>query len=298
MSSGRKRNGKFIAVANMKGGVGKTTTVVSLAETFASLDPDCKVLVIDLDPQASASICIAGDELLADMIEKGRTIDAHLSLRLISKQPSDLRRKIRTNLSNATLASEPIYLALLPSGLYLRLLERELIYTLTKRRLSMDEINDRLAAMFECDVEPLRADYDFIIFDCPPGISPITEVALAAADLQIVPTIPDKISGYGLQSFCDVINGGGTKRAKRRPAVLLTRVQSTLVQHKQTIAEITAAAAQPDSYFDLMETRIPMSAKLASGLVNSTVPTLHAKYGADINLLLGDLAAEVRRTLQ
>ena len=288
----------MIAVANMKGGVGKTTTVVSLAETFASLDPKCRVLVVDLDPQASASICIAGDELLAEMIEKGRTIDAHLSLRLISKQPSDLRRKIRTNLSNATLAGEPVYVALLPSGLYLRLLERELIYTLTKRRLSMEEINERLAAMFETDVEPLRDEYDFIIFDCPPGISPITEVALAAADLQIVPTIPDKISGYGLQSFCDSIAGAEATRAKRLPRVLLTRVQSTLVQHKQTIAEITAAAARPDAYFDLMATRIPMSAKLASGLVNPTVPTLHAKYGADINLLLAELAAEVKGILQ
>ena len=80
-----ERQGKFIAVANMKGGVGKTTTVVSLAEALAADDPAAKVLVIDLDPQASASMCIAGDDLLYELIQAGRTLEDFLERRLIKQ---------------------------------------------------------------------------------------------------------------------------------------------------------------------------------------------------------------------
>jgi cellulose biosynthesis protein BcsQ len=70
----KSRAGKFIAVANMKGGVGKTTVVVSLAEALAADDLDTSILVVDLDPQASASVCIAGDELLSDLINEDKTL--------------------------------------------------------------------------------------------------------------------------------------------------------------------------------------------------------------------------------
>lgn len=291
------RRGRFIAVANMKGGVGKTTTVVSLAETFASLDPSCRVLIVDLDPQASASICVAGDELLAQMIEAGRTLDAHLALRVIERQRSDLLRKIRTNLSNATLAGDPVYLSLLASGAHLRILEREIIFSLTKRRLSMDDIHERLTNIFSEDFEPLREHYDLVIFDCPPGISPVTEIAIASADLRIIPTIPDRISGYGLSTFCDVILGDASRESRLLPRVLLTRVQKTLVQHKMTMADLEQAAAGPDARFVLFDTQVPMSAQLATGLVTETVPTMNAKYGAQINTILAELAAEIRSLL-
>jgi len=77
---------RIITVVNMKGGVGKTTTVIALSETLAAND-NASVLVIDLDAQASASYSIAGDQILSDLIQNDRTIDAYFEACLVHKQP-------------------------------------------------------------------------------------------------------------------------------------------------------------------------------------------------------------------
>ena len=87
--------GKLIAIANMKGGVGKTTTVVSLAEALAADDPSASILVVDLDPQASASVCLAGENLLAEMITDDHTVEAFLEDRLLNHETTKLAPKIR-----------------------------------------------------------------------------------------------------------------------------------------------------------------------------------------------------------
>lgn len=99
--------GKLIAVANMKGGVGKTTTVVSLAEALAADGPRASILVVDLDPQASASVCLAGENILAEMFRDDRSVEAFLEDRLINNNRMKLAPIIRNAVSGTWHASSP-----------------------------------------------------------------------------------------------------------------------------------------------------------------------------------------------
>jgi chromosome partitioning protein len=119
--------GKLIAIANMKGGVGKTTTVVSLAEALAADDPSASILVVDLDPQASASVFLAGENLLAEMITDDRTAEAFLEDRLLNHETTKLAPKIRNAVGGTTHAGNQLKISLLPRGPHLRVVEREII---------------------------------------------------------------------------------------------------------------------------------------------------------------------------
>ena len=294
--------GKLIAVANMKGGVGKTTTVVMLAEALAA--DGARVLVVDLDPQASVSVCLAGDALLSQMITRGRTLEAYLALKLITRHKPDLSARIQPGVSLTIHKNAPLSLSLLPSGPHLRLVEREILYELTERKFSMHAIDERLWKIFHEDVAPLAAAYDYVFFDCAPGISPMTEVAVRAADLVLVASIPDFLSTYGLNAFVETIWRRSGRPAnhikpKSAPYVVVTRFQAQVRQHQQTRARLPAEARAEDAGFHLLETRIPQAAALADALVpaDGAPPTFSAKYGAHVPNVLIPLVAEVKEIL-
>lgn len=294
--------GKLIAVANMKGGVGKTTTVVMLAEALAA--DGARVLVVDLDPQASVSVCLAGDALLSQMITRGRTLEAYLALKLITRHKPDLSARIQSGVSLTVHKNAPLSLSLLPSGPHLRLVEREILYELTERKFSMHAIDERLWKIFHEDFAPLAAAYDYVFFDCAPGISPMTEVAVRAADLVLVASIPDFLSTYGLNAFVETIWRRSGRQAnhikpKSAPYVVVTRFQAQVRQHQQTLARLQAEARAEDAGFHLLETRIPQAAALAEALVptDGALPTFSAKYGAHVPNVLIPLVAEVKEIL-
>jgi cellulose biosynthesis protein BcsQ len=293
------RKGKFIAVANMKGGVGKTTTVVSLAEALAADDLNASVLVVDLDPQASASLCLAGDDVLADLIEEGRTLQDFLETRLIAQdKKQSIDDYIRHHFSFTTHRNEQLALSLMPCGPELRLLEREIIYALTKRKFSMNAIEGHLWKLFEVDFTPLRKAFDYVIFDCPPGISPFAEVTIRAADLIVVPTIPDRISNFGLNAFCLGFwkSNLSSLPVPPKPTVLISRVQD-VKQHNQMIKRLELEASEKDAAFNLFKTRIPQSAALAEALSMDGVQTFTKKYTLKVAQILSPLTQEIRGML-
>lgn len=286
--------GKIISVCNMKGGVGKTTVVVGLAETLAAGGGGkrLKVLVIDLDAQAHASYCIAGDSLLFQLFKEHRSIDFFFEDAVIDERRKRLDEFTRRQASDMTAAGEPISLALVPASERLRYVERSIIHTLTGARVSFEEIERRVRELVAAEVQLLRKVFDVIIFDCPPGISIFTEAALWASDIVIAPVIMDTFSVLGLTTFCKHVLAAPRRRASILPYVLANRVQTTRVATR-VLASLQAESDAADAGFKLLETKIPQSADLVSAMDGDSQGKTYAQKYGGASQHLQSLAREV-----
>lgn len=301
--------GKVIAVANMKGGVGKTATVVGLAEALAA--GGANVLVIDLDPQANASICAAGSVVLTKLIEEGLTIDGFLDDQLFEKKGRDFDHYIRSNVSNVSYKNEQLPIYLLAASSRLRLVEREMIFRLTGKKHDLEWIIDKLFEVMKGQLRNSRHEYHYVLIDCPPGISILTEVSLRLADMVIVPTIPDFLSTYGLLTFCSNLWTGEIAKEShlkkpKMPHVLMTRRRSTREQNA-TASKLILEKRKKRPNFRLFETEVPEMAAIAEALgkvarsdgdgnIHQIWPTFSDKWRSAA-LVLQDLAHETKELL-
>jgi chromosome partitioning protein len=293
------RRGKFLSIANMKGGVGKTTTVVSLAEALAADDETHSILIVDLDPQASASVAMVGDARLMQLIANRQTVEDFLDRRLIEGKADDLLSKVEANASLVTHGGRQLDVSLLPCGPKLRQVERELIFELTHKNSGINAIDGKIWQLFCNDFAKLADSFDFIIFDCAPGISAVTESAIRMSDLVIVPTIPDYISVYGLNAFHGSIwvRPGALPSPKSLPHILITRLQATR-QHKQICEQLARGARREGNFYKLLLSAIPQSAGLAEALMRGEEQSYTRKYtSAFVDGTLTPLVTEIKELL-
>ncbi len=265
---------RLISVINMKGGVGKSTTTVSLAETLA-VHQRRRVLIIDLDPQTNASIMVAGPEKWNTLREAERTLDFYFESYIVQQKPKPFKQLLEHKVSD--LKGKPD-VSLCASAPEFRIVERDMIESFVKRGFQIDMIQKWICERFANGLKSVINDYDYILIDCPPGISLFAEAALIAADAILVPTIPDYVSRLGLITFrkraLRLINErrGGPSQLM----VLATKYEDGFSLHRSEAQLLKENLG--DAMFDV---RIPQNVDIAKAAEWSDTPrTFEQKYGA------------------
>ncbi len=222
-ATGTRTTGRVIAVANQKGGVGKTTTAVNVAAALA--ESGYRILVIDLDPQANASLALGIERNAVARTSYDCLIDgvplAHVAIETVTKG-----------------------LMCVPASVDLAGAEVELVALGKREHRLADAVADLSARALNKSVEPgpLLDNLDFVVIDCPPSLGLLTVNALVAAQELLVPI---QAEFYALDGVGQLVRTVELVRRALNPnvevsLVALTMTDSTTDQQRYVADELRA----------------------------------------------------------
>ena len=225
----------IIAIANQKGGVAKTTTCLNLGHALS--ERGRRVLLVDLDPQASLTISLGVDvrNLTSTIYDVLLTTNADLSIKGIIQA---------TGIKGVSLA---------PASIDLSKAEMDLFSEMNRERALKDAL------------KPVESAYDYILIDCPPSLGLLTTNALAAADAVLIPLQSDYLAMRGAELLLATIE---KVRRKLNPKLELLGVLATMhdarTSHSRDVLK-EVRAAFGDQTFDAV---IPYSVSAKESVVS------------------------------
>jgi chromosome partitioning protein len=236
--------GTILALANQKGGVGKTTTAVNLAACLA--EAGGRTLVLDLDPQANATSGL------------GESANGTSSYDLLDGAPLE-------QLAHATRFPN---LDLVPS-------RPELAGAAVELAAHSDGESFLASAL-----APARERYDYAFIDCPPSLGPLTVNALAAADRVLVPV---QCEYYALEGLAQLLHSIELVRARLNPRLALAGMLLTMVDARTRLAADVAAEVRRHFGELVFDAVVPRSVRLAEAPSHGLPITFYdpASAGAD-----------------
>ena len=219
--------GRVIAVANQKGGVGKTTTVINLSACLA--EKGKKVLVIDIDPQGNTSSGLG--------VDKNNTENTVYELLLGESELSDC-------------IIENVYdgLSVVPANVNLAGAEIELIGMSDQHYILKKHI------------ETVRGNYDFIILDCPPSLNTLTVNAMSAADSVLVPI---QCEYYALEGLSQLIHTIELVKARMNEKLYIEGVVFTMYDARTNLSLQVVENVKDTLKQNIYKTIIPRNVRLA-----------------------------------